>query len=124
LLTFQHPRPKNKNAIDTKSFFNNKLNEYGKFTRNKDRFVCKGYTWIEGINFEETFSPVARMEAIWFLLDYACSKNVKVYQMDIKSTLLNGELEEKFYIEKPEGFQLSENANYVCKLNKALYGLK
>jgi hypothetical protein len=58
------------------------------------------------------------------LLAYACSKNVKVYQMDVKSAFLNGELEEEVYIEQPEGFQLSENTNYVCKLKKALYGLK
>jgi hypothetical protein len=64
------------------------------------------------------------MEAIHFLLVYACSKNVKVYQMDVKSACLNGELEEEFYIEKPGGFQLSENTDYVCKLKKALYGLK
>jgi hypothetical protein len=86
--------------------------------------VCKGYAQIEGINFEETFSPVARMEAIHLLLAYACSKNVKVYQMDVKSTFLNGELEEEVYIEQPKGFQLSENTYYVCKLKKALYGLK
>ena len=76
------------------------------------------------MDFEETFDPVARMEAIRFLLDYACSKNIKVYQMDVKSTFLNGELEEEVYIEQPEGFQLLENAEYVCKLKKAQYGLK
>jgi hypothetical protein len=86
--------------------------------------VCKGYAHVEGINFEETFSPVARMEAIRLLLAYACSKNIKMYQMDIKSTFLNGELEEEVYIKQPEGFQLSKNANYVCKLKKALHGLK
>jgi hypothetical protein len=64
------------------------------------------------------------MEAICLLLAYACSKNVKVYHMDIKSTFLNGELEEEVYIEQPEGFQLSKNIDYVCKLKKALYGLK
>jgi hypothetical protein len=60
--------------------------------------VCSGYAHIEGINFEETFSPVARMEAIRLLLDYACFNNVKVYQMDVKSSFLNGELEEEVYI--------------------------
>jgi hypothetical protein len=64
------------------------------------------------------------MEAICLLLAYACSKNVKVYHMDVKSSFLNGELEEEVYIEQPEGFQLSEKTNYVCKLKKALYGLK
>jgi hypothetical protein len=63
--------------------------------------VCKGYAQIEGINFEERFAPVARMEAICLLLAYACSKNVKVYHMDGKSSFLNGELEEEVYIEQP-----------------------
>jgi hypothetical protein len=95
------PRPKNKNVIDTKWGFKNKLNEDGHVTRNKTRLVCKGYAQIEGINFEETFAPIDRMEAIRFLLAYACSKNVKVYQMDVKSSFLNGELEEEVYIEQP-----------------------
>jgi hypothetical protein len=118
------PRPKNKNVIGTKWVFINKLNEDGEVTRNKARLVCKGYAQVEGIEFEETFSPVSRMEAIRLLLAYACSKNIKVYQMDVKSAFLNGELEEEVYIEQPEGFQLSENADYVCKLKKSLYGLK
>jgi hypothetical protein len=118
------PRPKNKNVIGKKWVFRNKLNEDGQVTRNKARLLCKRYAQIEGTDFEETFSPVARMEAIHLRLAYACSKNVKVYQMDVKSAFLNGELEKEVYIEQPEGFQLSENTNYVCKLKKALYGLK
>jgi hypothetical protein len=66
--------------------------------------VCKGYAQIEGIDFEETYAPVARMEAIRLLLAYACSKNVKVYQMDVKSDFLNGELEEEVYIEQQKDF--------------------
>jgi hypothetical protein len=96
------PRPKNKNVIGPKWGFRNKLNEYEQVTRNKARMVCKGYAQIEGIVFEETFSPVSRMETICFLLGYACSKNVKVYQMDVKSSFLNGKLEEEVYIEQPE----------------------
>jgi hypothetical protein len=118
------PRPKNKNVIGTKWVFGNKLNEYGHVTRKKSRLVCKGYAQVEGIDFEEKFSPVSRMEAIHFLLAYAWSKNIKMYQMDVKSSFLNGELEEEVYIEQPKGFQLSENTDYVCKLNKALYVLK
>jgi hypothetical protein len=95
------PRPKNKNVIGKKWGFRNKLNEEGQVTRNKARLVCKGYTLVEGIDFEETFSPVARMEAIRLLLDYACSKNIKVCQMDMKSSFLNGKLEEEVYIEQP-----------------------
>ena len=118
------PRPKNKNGIVTKWVFINKQNEYGHVTKNKARLVSKGYTQVEEIDFEERFSLVSRMEAICFLLAYACSKNVKLYLMDVKSTFLNGELEEEVYIEQPEGFQLPENTYYVCKLKKALYGLK
>jgi hypothetical protein len=118
------PRPKDKNVIGTKWVYRNELNEYGQVTRNKARLVCKGYAQVEGINFEETFSPVARMEAILLFLAYACSKNIKVYHMEIKSAFLNGELEEEVYIEQTKGFQLSENTNYVCKLKKVLYGLK
>jgi hypothetical protein len=98
------PRPKNKNVIGTKWVFRNKLNEDGHVTRNKARLVCKGYAQVEGINFEETFTQVAIMEAIRFLIAYACSKNIKVYQMDMKSSFLNGELEEEVYIEQSEGF--------------------
>ena len=112
------------NVIGTKWIFKNKFNEHGHVTRNKARLVCKGYAQVEGIDFEETFALVARIEAIRLFLDFACYKNFKVYKMDVKSAFLNGELEEEFYIEQPEGFLLSENINYVCKLKKALYGLK
>jgi hypothetical protein len=117
------PRPRYKNVIDIKWAFRNKLNEYEHVTRNKAILVCKGYKHVEGIEFEETFSPVARMEAIRLILDYTCSKNIKVYHMDMKSKFLNGELEE-VYFEKQEGFRLLENENYVCRLKKALYDLK
>ena len=118
------PRPKDKNVIGTKWIFRNKLNEDGQVIRNKARLVCKGYAQIEGIDFEETFAPVARMEAIRMILAHACAKNIKVYQMDVKSAFLNGNLEEEVYIEQPEGFQLSANKDYVCRLKRALYGLK
>jgi hypothetical protein len=95
------PRPKNKNVIDTNWVFRNKLNEDGHVTKNKARLVCKGYTQVEGIAFEETIAPISRMEAIRLILDYAFSKNIKVYQMDMKSAFLNEDLEEEVYIEKP-----------------------
>jgi hypothetical protein len=73
------PKPKNKNVIGTKWVFKNKLNENRQVTRNKAILVCKGYAPVEGINFEETFSLVVRVEAIRLILAYACSKNIKVY---------------------------------------------
>jgi hypothetical protein len=98
------PRPNDKNVIGTKWVYRNKLNEDGQIVRNKARLVCKGYAQVEGVDFEETFSPVARIEAIKMFLAFACYKKFKVYQMDVKSTFLNGDLEEEVYVEKPEGF--------------------
>ena len=89
------PRPRNKNVIGTKCVFRNKMNEDGKVIRNKDWLVCKGYGKIKGIEFEEKFAPVARIEAIIMILAYAFSKYIKLYQMDVKSSFLNGELEEE-----------------------------
>ena len=79
---------------------------------------------MEGIDFEETFAPVARLEAIRMFLALSCHKNFKVYQMDVKSAFLNGKLEEEVNIEQPIRFLLLENKDYVCKLKKELYGLK
>jgi hypothetical protein len=118
------PRPEDKNVIGTKWIFKNKLNENGQIIKNKSILVCKGYAQVEGIDFEETFSPVERLEAIRMFLAFACFKNFKIYQMDVKSAFLNGTLEEEVYLEQPEGFKLTENQDYVCKLKKALYGLK
>ena len=73
------PRPNNKNVIGTKWVFINKMNEDGQVVRFKDRLVCKGYAQLEGIDFEETFALVARMESIIMILDYALSKDIKVY---------------------------------------------
>jgi hypothetical protein len=69
--------------------------------KNKDILVCKGYAQVDGIEFEETFSPIARLEAIRMFLEFACFRNFKIYQMDVKSPFLNGTLEEEVYIEKP-----------------------
>jgi len=118
------PRQKTKNIIGTKLVFKNKMNEDGQVIRNKARLVCKGYAQVEGIYFEETFAPVARLEAIRMFLAFASHKKLKVCQMDVKSTFLNGHLEEEVYIEQLDGSQLSDKKDYVCKLKKALYGLK
>jgi hypothetical protein len=118
------PRPNDKNVIGTKWIFKNKLNENGEIIKNKVRLVCKGYSQVEGIDFEDTFAPVARLEAIIMFLAFACFRNFKIYQMDFNSAFLNGTLEEEVYIEQTEGFMLSENQDYVCKLKKTMYGLK
>jgi hypothetical protein len=117
-------RPEGKNIIGSKWIFKNKLNEQGQVVKNKARFVYKGYAQIEGLDFDENFTPVERLEAIKIFLAYACHKRFKVYQMDVKSSFLNGDLNEEVYMEKPEGFELFDNPELVCKLKKYLYGLK
>ncbi|CAH9114878.1 unnamed protein product [Cuscuta europaea] len=118
------PRPKHQNVIGTKWVFKNKADEDGNIVRNKARLVAKGYCQEEGIDFDETFAPVARLEAIRIFLAYAAYNNIKVYQMDVKSAFLNGDLEEEVYVEQPPGFVILTQSSCVYKLKKALYGLK
>nr|GEU69072.1 putative ribonuclease H-like domain-containing protein [Tanacetum cinerariifolium] len=99
------------------------LNEFERL-ENKARLVVRGYRQEEGIEFEESFAPVARLEAIWFFLAYAAHKNMVVYQMDVKTAFLNGNLREEIYVSQPDGFVDQDNPNHVYKLKKALYGLK
>ena len=98
------PRPKDKNVIGTKWVFRSKLNEDGEVCRNKARLVCKGYSQKEGIDYGETFSPIARLEGFQTLLAYVTHRRFKLYKMDIKSIFLNGILDEEVYIEQLEGF--------------------
>ena len=92
--------------------------------RNKARLVAQGYNQQEGIDYEETFAPVARLEAIRMLLAFACHKNFILYQMDVKSAFLNGFINEEVYVEQPLGFGSFNFPNHVFKLKKILYGLK
>nr|GEZ63384.1 retrovirus-related Pol polyprotein from transposon TNT 1-94 [Tanacetum cinerariifolium] len=101
-----------------------KLDEYGDVLKHKARLVAKGYRQEEGIDFEESFAPVARIEAIKIFIDNAASKNITIYQMDVKASFLNGELKEEVYVNQPEGFVDPEHPTHVYRLKKALYGLK
>nr|GFB02153.1 hypothetical protein [Tanacetum cinerariifolium] len=91
---------------------------------NKARLVARGYRQEEGIDFEESFALVARLEAIRIFLAYTAHKNMVVYQMDVKTAFLNGKLRVEVYVSQPDGFVDSDNPNHVYKLKKALYGLK
>ncbi|GJW33041.1 retrovirus-related pol polyprotein from transposon TNT 1-94 [Tanacetum coccineum] len=102
----------------------NKKDEHGITTKNKARLVAQGYSQEEGIDYDETFAPVAMMEAIRIFLAFATYMNFKVYQMDVKSAFLNGKLKEEVYVKQPLGFESSEFPDYVCKLDTALYGMK
>jgi hypothetical protein len=116
-------RPK-QNVVGTKWVFCNKQDEHGVVTRNKAGLVANGYSQVEGLDFEETFAPMARLESIRILLPYATHHGFNLYQMDVKSAFLNGSIKEEVYVEKPPGFEDQEYPNHVYKLHKTLYGLK
>ncbi|GJR09729.1 retrovirus-related pol polyprotein from transposon TNT 1-94 [Tanacetum coccineum] len=118
------PNPMDMTIIGTKWVYRNKLDENGVVTRNKARLVAQGYNQQEGIDYDETYAPVARLESIRILLAYACALDFKLYQMDVKSAFLNGVINEEVYVAQPPGFIDFAKPNYVYKLKKALYGLK
>ncbi|GJT08231.1 retrovirus-related pol polyprotein from transposon TNT 1-94 [Tanacetum coccineum] len=101
-----------------------KTNEFGGVLKNKARLVSQGFRQEEGIDFEESFAPVTRIEAIHIFIANAAHKNMIIYQMDVKTAFLNGELKEEVYVSQPEGFIDQDNPLHVYKLKKALYGLK
>nr|GEU59574.1 retrovirus-related Pol polyprotein from transposon TNT 1-94 [Tanacetum cinerariifolium] len=118
------PQPDCFMIIALKWIYKIKLDEYGDVLKNKARLVAKGYRQEERIDFEESFEPVACIEAIRIFIANAASKNMTIYQMDVKTTFLNGELKEEVYVSQPEGFVDPDHLTHVYRLKKALYGLK
>ncbi|GJW32554.1 retrovirus-related pol polyprotein from transposon TNT 1-94 [Tanacetum coccineum] len=115
-----------KSAIIEDRWFQAMLDEIHEFDRlqNKARLVAKGYRQEEGIDFEESFAPVTRIEAIRIFIANVASKNMTIYQMDVKTSFLNGELKEEVYVSQPEGFIDPDHLTHVYRLKKALYSLK
>ncbi|GJS75013.1 retrovirus-related pol polyprotein from transposon TNT 1-94 [Tanacetum coccineum] len=118
------PCPDNVFLIKLKWIYKVKTDESGGVLKNKARLVAQGFRQEEGIDFEESFAPVARIEAIRIFVANAAHKNMTIYQMDVKTAFLNGELKEEVYVSQPEGFVDQDNPSHVYKLKKALYGLK
>ncbi|GKD86689.1 retrovirus-related pol polyprotein from transposon TNT 1-94 [Tanacetum coccineum] len=110
--------------IKLKWIYKVKTDEFGRVLKNKARLVAQGFSQEEGIDFEESFAPVARIEVIRIFVANAANKNMMIFQMDVKKTFLNGELKEEVYISQPEGFVDQENPSHMYKLKKALYSLK
>ncbi|GJT09926.1 putative ribonuclease H-like domain-containing protein [Tanacetum coccineum] len=115
--------PHGKRAIGTKGVYRNKKDERVIVIRNKARLVTQGYTQEEGIDYDEVFAPIARIEAIRLFLAYASFKEFAVYQMDVKSAFLYGNIEKEVYVCQPLGFKDLEFPDKVYKVEKALYGL-
>ncbi|GJW86037.1 retrovirus-related pol polyprotein from transposon TNT 1-94 [Tanacetum coccineum] len=118
------PRPDKVMVITLKWIYKVKLDELGGILKNKAWLVARGYCQEEGIDFEESFAPVARLEAIRIFLAFATHMNMVVYQIDVKTAFLNDNLREEVYVSQPGGFMDPDNPNHVYKLKKALYGLK
>nr|GEW29970.1 Gag-Pol polyprotein [Tanacetum cinerariifolium] len=118
------PRTEGKSVIKTKWIFKNKKDESSLVIRNKARLVAVGYSQQEGIDYDETFASVARIEAIRLFLAYGAHKDFTVYQMDVKTSFLNGIRKEEVYVGQPLGFVSKQYPDHVYALNKALYGLK
>nr|GEY55282.1 retrovirus-related Pol polyprotein from transposon TNT 1-94 [Tanacetum cinerariifolium] len=118
------PRPEGKTIIKTKWTFKNKKDESSLVIRNKARLVVVGYSQQEGIDYDETFAPVARIEVIRLFLTYVAHKDFTVFQMDVKTAFYNGILKEEVYVGQPPGFVSTQYPDHVYAPDKALYGLK
>ncbi|GJW26372.1 retrovirus-related pol polyprotein from transposon TNT 1-94 [Tanacetum coccineum] len=118
------PNSDNIKPLTLKWLFKNKHDEENTVIQNKTRLVMRGYCQEEGLDFEESFAPVARMEAIRIFLAYVAHKSFTVFQMDVKTAFLHGTLKEDVYVYQPKGFIDVDHPSHVYKLKKALYGLK
>ncbi|GKB77558.1 retrovirus-related pol polyprotein from transposon TNT 1-94 [Tanacetum coccineum] len=116
--------PVGRNIIKVKWIWKNKTDAENTVIRNKSCLVAKGYGQEEGIDFEESFAPVARLEAVRIFVAYAAHKNFPIFQMDVKTAFLNGPLKEEVFVQQPDGFVDPDFPNHVYRLKKALYGLK
>nr|GFA05981.1 hypothetical protein [Tanacetum cinerariifolium] len=116
--------PLRTNVINLKWLWKNKRDEKNTIIRNKSRLVAKGYAQKEGVDFEESFAPVARSEAVRLFIAYAAHKSFTIYQMDVKTAFLYGPLKEEVYVNQPDGFVDPYHPDKVYRLKKALYGLK
>ena len=111
-------------AIGLKWVFKLKHNEEGEVVKHKARLVAKGYVQKQGVDFEEVFAPVARLESVHLLLAIAAHHSWEVHHMDVKSAFLNGELKETVYVRQPPAFLDNDNPDKELRLHKALYGLR
>ncbi|GJZ56097.1 retrovirus-related pol polyprotein from transposon TNT 1-94 [Tanacetum coccineum] len=118
------PLPEGRYTIKVKWLWKSKADAENTIIQKKSRLVAKGYSQQEGIDFEESFAPVARLEAVRMFVAYAAHKNFTIYQMDVKTAFLNGPLKKEVFVNQPNGFVDPNFPNHVYRLKKALYSLK
>jgi hypothetical protein len=118
------PRPERKSVVTSRWLYKIKYAADGSIEKHKARFVARGFSQVEEIDYDETFAPVARYTSIRSIMAIATEMCWKIHQMDVKTAFLNGLIEEEVYIEQPKGFEVFGRESYLCLLKKALYGLK
>jgi hypothetical protein len=116
-------RPKGKSVVTSRWLYKTKHAVDGNIEKHKARSMVRGFSRIEGVDYDETFAPVARYTYIQSIIDIAIEMGWRIHQMDVKTTFLNGFIEEEVYIEQPQGFEVLERESHVCLLRKELYGL-
>ena len=116
--------PMGKKTIGCKWVYKWKVGVDGSVKKNKAHLVAKGYSQQYGLNYDETFSPVARFESLQTLLALAVQDGLHVHQVDVTTAFLNGKLKEEVYMDQPEGFVIQGKESLVCKLKHSLYGLR
>jgi hypothetical protein len=116
--------PSDRKAVENKWIFKKKTDADGNVTIYKARLVAKGFRQIQGVNYDEIFSPIAMLKSIQILLSIVAYFDYEIWQMDVKIAFLNGNIEEELYMVQPEGFVDPKDANKVCKLQRTIYGLK
>src|SRR3954453_17841975 len=111
-------------AIECKWIYKKKIDMDGNVHIHKARLVAKGFRQVQGVDYDENFLPVAMLKSIWIILAIAAHFDYEIWQMDVKTAFLNGNIEEKLYMVQPEGFTDPTDAGKVCKLQRSIYGLK
>ena len=117
-------RPEGKLVVNSKWIYKIKHATDGSIEKYKERFVARGFSQKEGIDYEETFAPVARYTSIRSVLALAAVMKWKIHQLDVKTAFLNGVVEDEVYVEKPLSFETHDRPSHVCRLKKSLYSLK
>ena len=117
-------QPKDKSVVSSKWIFKTKHTVDESIEKYKARFVARGFSQKEGIDYEEALAPIVRYTSIRTILALATKMKWKIHQMDVKTNFLNGVIEEEVYVEKPQGFEIHDRESHVCRLKKGLYSLK